>query len=249
MSHGDSFPGKAAVVPRAFVAIAGYDGHASDVGRVVTDATWHHFVNINIDGTGESDTTPLPREGLMPGGSDTSEMALIRNHWVNLADWLMPEKTRKCLRWPLVLRELVAYPLYETAVVPDLEDAQFDELEAFGAEIEAALQRRVPGFVARSAVLDSLQEAAGAKENSVPLLRKGMRYGKLSAETLGRVALAGATSAVVELVGPDRKLPTKYARVEQAAERESIAALKIARSWADDALADVQKCLRRLAGE
>ncbi|MCI5158632.1 MAG: hypothetical protein D3906_09385 [Candidatus Electrothrix sp. AUS1_2] len=47
MSHGGGFPfgrePKAHLTPREFIAIAAYDGHRAAVGRVVTDATWHHF--------------------------------------------------------------------------------------------------------------------------------------------------------------------------------------------------------------
>ena len=39
------------VAPRCFGAISVYDGHRVSLGRIVC-ATWHHFVNINLDGTG-----------------------------------------------------------------------------------------------------------------------------------------------------------------------------------------------------
>ena len=31
-------------VPHSFGGICAYDGHLAGVGRVVTDATWHHFL-------------------------------------------------------------------------------------------------------------------------------------------------------------------------------------------------------------
>jgi len=48
MSAGGGFTGKHPVSPREFGAICAYDGHDADVGRIVTDATWHHFININF---------------------------------------------------------------------------------------------------------------------------------------------------------------------------------------------------------
>ena len=48
--------------PRAFGVIGAYDGHQGGVGRIAVDSTWHHFININIDGTGTS------QQALKPGG-------------------------------------------------------------------------------------------------------------------------------------------------------------------------------------
>ena len=33
---------------KRFAMISVYDGHRADVGRVATDSTWHHWMNINI---------------------------------------------------------------------------------------------------------------------------------------------------------------------------------------------------------
>ncbi|WP_142024364.1 hypothetical protein [Blastococcus colisei] len=41
---------KRATYAQAFGGICAYDGHRAGVGRVITDATWHHFVNINLVG-------------------------------------------------------------------------------------------------------------------------------------------------------------------------------------------------------
>ena len=38
------------MVTRFGVGQATYDGHRADVGRVVCDSTWHHFVNVNLTG-------------------------------------------------------------------------------------------------------------------------------------------------------------------------------------------------------
>jgi hypothetical protein len=47
---GTTSGGKQATQFQTFGAICAYDGHRANVGRVVTDATWHHFVNINLIG-------------------------------------------------------------------------------------------------------------------------------------------------------------------------------------------------------
>jgi hypothetical protein len=87
MSHGGEGFGKLPLEPREFIAIAAYDGHRAGVGRVVTDATWHHFLDINIDGTGRQ---PLYNGLRNTDGTDKPELVLLRQHWQNLAEWLMP---------------------------------------------------------------------------------------------------------------------------------------------------------------
>jgi hypothetical protein len=44
------------VDPRCYIVISAYDGHLVDLGRVVVDASFHHFVNFNLNGfTGKNE--------------------------------------------------------------------------------------------------------------------------------------------------------------------------------------------------
>lgn len=100
MSHGDGFPSgptgpKLGLEPKLFAAVAAYNGHRARVGRVATDATWHHFININLDGTGSG----LPGF-TTAGGVDTDTFTRIRQYYVNLASWLMPHLMCLSLTWP-----------------------------------------------------------------------------------------------------------------------------------------------------
>ena len=128
MSHGNAFPGKAAVIPRAFIAICAYDGQRANVGRVVTDATWHHFININIK----------PGMSLL-AGRDLSD---IKQYYKNLAVWLMPKNVRLCRRFPWMLGELLRYPLAEE--LPPIPRKKLDGpfLREIGVMVEAALLSR-----------------------------------------------------------------------------------------------------------
>ena len=53
---------KSPTIAHSFGAISAYDGHRAGVGRVVCDATWHHFINVNLIGLVEAggfdDLTP-----------------------------------------------------------------------------------------------------------------------------------------------------------------------------------------------
>jgi hypothetical protein len=192
MSHGDSFPGKQALTPRSFMAIAAYDGHLANVGRVTTDATWHHFVNINIDGTGEFGMSGLQN----PPGTDTPELLRIRQYYRNLATWLMPKNTRRCLRFPLALVSLAQYPLFEELRLRDLETARGEDFHEIGAQVAAAISERQPGWQVEELISDALADVVGEAQ-SAKLLAQGERYGRLSGRNLGLAALGALMTGTV----------------------------------------------------
>jgi len=192
VSHGDAFPGKDAVVPRAFMAIVAYDGQRAGVGRVVTDATWHHFVNVNLDGSGS------PRSGLQsPPGTDTAALQRIRQYYVNLATWLMPQTTRRCRRFPWLYLELKRYPLFEELDLPPLGEATGRELRQVGVQVSEALATRVPRWQVEELVADALEDGIGAEKGRA-LRSLGARSERLSASEIGLAALGALTIASVE---------------------------------------------------
>ena len=72
--------------PKTFGSIAVYDGHKAKIGRVLVDATWHHFFNINLTGR---PTAPDPyRLGFYgsPAGLDAYED--IKAYFRNIAVYL-----------------------------------------------------------------------------------------------------------------------------------------------------------------
>ncbi len=195
VSHGDSFPGKAALEPRAFMSIVAYDGHRAGVGRVSTDATWHHFVNINIDGTGSS------RNGLQdPPGTDTPEMERIRVYYQNIAAWLMPKNVRFCLRYPWIIRELTVFPLFEEIRIPRLDDADAEQLRDLGQRLVSALQLKVPRWSADSLIADALEDAVG-EERAAELMELDESFGRLSGREVGLAALGGTLIGVATVLG------------------------------------------------
>ncbi len=114
VSGGPGTSTKAPVAPELFGVIGGYDGHQADLGRIVVESTWHHYVNINLNGIGAG---PLgggvPVDGLYDTlGNPTPEYEQIQQYFQNIAGWLEPDRIRictiviwfPCLRWawPLV---------------------------------------------------------------------------------------------------------------------------------------------------
>ena len=110
---------KGAVDPRCFGAISAYDGHLANVGRVVCDATWHHFVNMNLNGAGYGG------DGLREGSPLAANAAYrqVQRYYVNIADYLVPKTRRWCWLFDRVFLELYRYPLWEEIpTLPPLPD-------------------------------------------------------------------------------------------------------------------------------
>lgn len=192
MSHGDSFPGKEALTPRSFIAIAAYDGHRANVGRVATDSTWHHFLNINIDGTGSA------RNGLQDNlGNDTPDLQKIRAYFKNLAAWLMPKHRRLCLSIPWLVNEFLRYPLFEEVRLFPLKQAEAVQLHKLGKQVIQALAHTYPLWQADTLIADALEQALGSDEAG-NLLALSQDFGRLSGSELALAALGGMVTAIVE---------------------------------------------------
>jgi len=106
MSSGGGFPGKHPVSPREFGAICAYDGHDADVGRAVTDATWHHFINVNL----------IPNSD--GPGLDADSLDRVKTYFRNIAEWLMPKTVRYCSIYYIVDWATWRYPLREFLLTP-----------------------------------------------------------------------------------------------------------------------------------
>lgn len=201
--------------PRSFGVIGTYDGHAADVGRVAVDSTWHHFVNINIDGTGTARTGLRETDPADPANlRDTAELTLIRRYWGNLANWLMPEHVRMrhvwgklilAIRRPELHEELASWPKDAPRRKDDLALAGLAAMAtsalAFAstpAEVEETLDDLTTLTLGRDA-LRALRSTTGAGDESGTFERNGARE-------LQQAALAGTVLALNDLGEPGRDL-------------------------------------------
>ena len=73
-----------------FGCIGAYDGQLANVGRVVVDSTFHHFVNINVDGTGSDSSDPIKQQGFYASAEGLEQYHDIQAYWRNIAIWLAP---------------------------------------------------------------------------------------------------------------------------------------------------------------
>jgi hypothetical protein len=71
---------------------------------VVTDATWHHFVNVNLVGE-ISDPDPIKSQGFMASAAGQAAFDKIKEYYINIGVWLSPTHKQSCfntrLIWPL----------------------------------------------------------------------------------------------------------------------------------------------------
>jgi hypothetical protein len=89
---------KGPVTPRSFGAIGAWDGHQVSRGRVLVDATWHHFFNINLVGDAGS-PDPLKRLGFLASTGGQAAYEEIKDYFRNIAVWLARPQRHICMRW------------------------------------------------------------------------------------------------------------------------------------------------------
>jgi hypothetical protein len=125
-----------------FGAIGAYDGHRARVGRVVVDATWHHFININLTGAaGGSDAEKrvgfLYAASLPVGDPERARIerdyAQIRGYFHNIGTWLAPSSTQRCLNLWALRYAAKSYPLVEELANIDRKKLGFDDYVQLGA--------------------------------------------------------------------------------------------------------------------
>jgi hypothetical protein len=81
---------------RTFGAIGVLDGHRAGVGRVLVDATWHHFFNVNLIGN-LGDPNPVQAQGFPRTISGQAALARIKEYFRNTAVWLARKSTHDCI--------------------------------------------------------------------------------------------------------------------------------------------------------
>lgn len=124
-------PLKTPTVAHTFAAISAYDGHrAGGKGRVVCDATWHHFVNVNLIGVVEGggfDEFGVPGEhvskhdGFLSSAAGRAALDKIKNYYINIGVWISPPDKHACFNrfiwWEIVFADRI---VEATLTSPDI---------------------------------------------------------------------------------------------------------------------------------
>lgn len=150
-----------------FGVIGAYDGHQVDeiaggVGRVVVDATWHHFWNMNVHqfASAHDAVRAAAAAGVPPPAAAVAPAAAweqIRDYFQNIAFWLARRSTQACIR-----RRGLWILTHHVDVLMALRSAQIDpvgHLIDLGAKARNALQEIAPNcerlrFILETPVLE-----------------------------------------------------------------------------------------------
>lgn len=113
---------KEPVNAQTFGGISAYDGHRAGVGRVVTDSTWHHFLNINLVGTLNVPAGNPKRLGFLFSAAGLAHLEQIKTYFRNIAVWIARPTNIACMRkrllWGLIWNERVMEAVMTSADVP-----------------------------------------------------------------------------------------------------------------------------------
>lgn len=71
---------------RYYDLVVAFDGDSTDVGRIVADSSFHHYLNINL--------LTLPSRDQMGNPIAGTDLDQIAQYYANLAYWLAPKKLR-----------------------------------------------------------------------------------------------------------------------------------------------------------
>jgi hypothetical protein len=92
--------GKPPVPGGSFGVIGAWDGNRAGVfGRVVVDATWHHFINVNLIGDRDlgPPTAAIPKTlGFLHTAAGQAHYERIKAYFRNIANWMTPRSVRRC---------------------------------------------------------------------------------------------------------------------------------------------------------
>lgn len=126
--------------------ISVYDGWQENVGRIVTDSTWHHWFNMNLSGIEAA------------GGENWDK---ISRYFINVAKWIAPRGTYRARCWWELLGSHFTYPGIE-------EFHSRASLLELGDALHTSLARVHGPCTVRSVVLESICDMA-------PELCRGLR--------------------------------------------------------------------------
>lgn len=139
-----------------FGAIAAWDGQRVGKGRVVVDATWHHFFNINLTGDRYLEDDNLPPQHQqklhgfyvpdgMGGREPNDQYSMIMWYYRNIVYWLIPADRYQPIWWQSLVDIAKLPKLAEELHVANAKQAfdalRFEHYLYFGQLAEAYLSQ------------------------------------------------------------------------------------------------------------
>lgn len=183
-------PTKAMVDGKVYGVAGVYDGHqvpsgGGTLGRVFVDATWHHFMNGNLQG--------------FPAGI----MALTERYFRNIATWLARRPQQQEILAAALEEALHTYPLAES--IPDADPTDLDAAVLVGASARMSLGQLAPLALAelmQGTGYADLNPFAGAASGEEAAEREPEPLTPfVDPEVFGNAALGGAILQFVKSAG------------------------------------------------
>lgn len=150
VTGGNTSGGKDSTDAHCFPSISVWDGRPANTGRIVIDSTWHHFVNINLNGAGSAQ-----------GGLSNADFIIIRRYYMNIATWM--SRPRFMLCW----RKYVLYDLYINSQLieaslnnpaQNIKEISLADLNSIGNLAEEILASRFNPAFARNFLQEIMEE-------------------------------------------------------------------------------------------
>ncbi len=142
---GTTSGNKAPASGQRFGAVSAYDGHRVNVGRVICDSTWHHFVNVNLIGILEGGffsgdlnipgVDPAKHTGFLASAAGREALAKIAEYYVNVAVWIASPGHHRCfLRGGLIITTYRERVVESSVISPEvsIETIDLKELRYIG---------------------------------------------------------------------------------------------------------------------
>ncbi|HEY0734224.1 MAG TPA: hypothetical protein VGD69_04920 [Herpetosiphonaceae bacterium] len=156
----DKAGSKQATIAHTFGAISAYNGHRAGVGQVVCDATWHHFVNVNLIGVVEGgffdqfDNIGGDRhigehlskhDGFLSSAQGLAALEKIKNYYTNIGVWIAPLSCQRCFNrkpwWELIYADRIMEAALVDPNIP-FEKIPTEVFYAIGVHARDAFGRR-----------------------------------------------------------------------------------------------------------
>ena len=164
---GSTAPGKVGTNPHCFPSIAVFDGRPAKVGRIAIDSTWHHFVNINLNGVGS------PFSGL-----DNSDFEVVRQYYMNISRWITRSKVMICKQKYIVADLLKNSQLIEASLnnpAANLKDISLADLNSIGMLAMEILSDTYNPAFAREFMIDLIEPSMPALAERLDIWKPASR--------------------------------------------------------------------------
>lgn len=153
--------GKTPTTAHSFPSIGVWDGRLANAGRIVVDSTWHHFVNINLNGEG-SQGSGFSNDDLSgrQSGLNAADYTAIKQYFMNIATWMTRKKSFLCWRRYIWLELLRNSQLIEASLnnpVEKIEKITIADLCSIGSLTQEILSSKYSPAFAREFMLESME--------------------------------------------------------------------------------------------